>query len=98
MKSYSFILMLLLVHFIFSQQEYILKGIVYDEHQQGLPFVSISIYNSNKGTSANEKGEFEFKLISGQYRLIVQYLGYKKQEVIVDLYQNQFIKIKMQPE
>lgn len=98
MKNYRFILMLLLVNLVFSQQEYILKGIVYDEHQQGLPFASISIYNSNKGTSANEKGEFEFKLKSGQYRLVVQYLGYKKQEVAVDLYQNQFIKIMMRPE
>jgi len=81
-----------------QNQEFVLRGIVLDEKKQSLPFASISIANTNKGTTANEKGEFELKLIQGKYKIIVYYLGYKKKEIDVNLSSNQKLEIILIPE
>lgn len=78
--------------------EFVLKGKITDEKKQPLPFTTIRIANTNKGTTANDKGEFELKLNQGNYILIVQYLGYKMQEIKINIPQQNFIEISMFPE
>ncbi|GAB4202869.1 MAG: DUF5686 and carboxypeptidase regulatory-like domain-containing protein [Bacteroidia bacterium] len=78
--------------------EFVLKGHVVDDKKQDLPFASISIANTNKGTSANDKGEFEMRLKQGNYIITIQYLGYRKKEIPIQLNKNEQIEIIMYPE
>ncbi len=77
---------------------HILGGTVLDEKGQPLPFVAVNILNTNKGTTANEKGEFQLKLNSGDYKLVFHFLGYKKQYQSVILNENKYIRVIMYPE
>lgn len=81
-----------------QQNEFTLNGKVVDENGQGLPFASISVANTNMGTTANDEGQFMLKLKQGQCKLIVQYIGYKKQEINLDIQGHQHIQIQMTPE
>lgn len=83
---------------LLQAQEYILNGKITDEKNQALPFASLYFENSNIGTNANESGDFFFKLAPGKYKLIVQYIGYKKKEIELNIYQSQTINISLMPE
>ncbi len=57
-----------------------IKGVVTDNNGKILPFASVFIKENNKGTNANNEGKFSLKLESGQYTIVCQYVGYKKEE------------------
>lgn len=57
-----------------------IKGTVTDNNGKILPFASIFIKENNKGTNANSEGKYSLKLEPGQYTLVCQYVGYKKEE------------------
>jgi len=61
----------------FSQK---IKGIVTDKDGKVLPFASVFIKENNKGTNANGEGKYSFKPDPGQYTIVCQYVGYKKEE------------------
>ena len=45
-----------------------------------LPYASISVKGTNKGTTANSSGRYSISLNPGQYTLVAQYVGYAKVE------------------
>jgi hypothetical protein len=47
------------------------------EQQEPLPFASIYVKNSTRGTVTNLKGEFELELSKGEYTLVYSFVGYK---------------------
>ncbi len=57
-----------------------IKGVVTDNNGKILPFASVFIKENNKGTNANNEGKYSLKLEQGQYTLVCQYVGYKKEE------------------
>ncbi len=57
-----------------------IKGVVTDNNGKTLPFASVFIKENNKGTNANSEGKYSLKLEPGQYTLVCQYVGYKKDE------------------
>lgn len=59
-----------------------IRGTVSDEKGRPLPFVSIVIENSYKGTTTNDTGKYELAATTpGKYTLVFQYLGYKTKKV-----------------
>lgn len=62
---------------VFSQK---IKGVVTDNTGTKLPFSSIFIKENNKGTNANSEGKYSLKLEPGQYTLVCQHVGYRKEE------------------
>jgi len=68
---------------VFAQQ---LKGIIYDEKNEPLPFVNISIDGTGIGTSSNLSGAYNLPLKNGTYTLTFRYVGYStiKKEVIIN--------------
>jgi hypothetical protein len=75
----------LLLTFIFSWSAILsfsqkIKGVVTDNNGNKLPFSSIFIKENNKGTNANSEGKYSLKLEPGQYTLVCQHVGYKKEE------------------
>lgn len=61
----------------FSQK---IKGLITDNDGKILPYASVFIKGLNKGTNANNEGKYSLKLAPGQYTLVCQYVGYKKEE------------------
>lgn len=53
-----------------------IKGVVKSEDGQGIPGVSVTIKDTNKGVSTNEKGEYEISVQKGKI-LEFKSLGYK---------------------
>lgn len=78
-----FIVIILLVS-QFTGFSAILKGIVSDQNQKPLPFVTVMLLNSKdsslvKGDVTDEKGQYQFdQLAAGKYLLSCTNLGYQK--------------------
>ncbi len=66
----------------FAQQ---VKGIVYDEKNEPLPFVSVSVDGTGIGTSSNLSGAYSLGLKNGSYTLTFRCVGYTtiKKEIII---------------
>ncbi|PQJ74472.1 TonB-dependent receptor [Polaribacter gangjinensis] len=77
----------------FSQSGTI-TGKVVDNTQMPLFGVNISLKNTSKGTQSNENGFFEINnLQSGDYELILSYIGFKTKEIAVTISNNQPLKL-----
>ena len=66
--------------FPFSLFSNTLKGLVKDSKGNALPFSSILLKGSIKGTTANSRGEYNLQVEPGNYVLICQHIGYKTEE------------------
>lgn len=63
-----------------------ISGEIKDSKNNLLPYASILIKGTTKGTTANSKGFYSLQLNAGTYTIICQHIGYKSQEktVVVD--------------
>lgn len=82
MKKYICLLLLIAPMVIFSQQA--LKGKVVDDTNFPLPGASVIIKGTTKGVVTNIDGEFELELSNRPSTIVVSYLGFKNQEIVVD--------------
>jgi hypothetical protein len=57
-----------------------ITGRVTNEQGAPLPYASISVKGSSRGTTANSSGYYTLRLDPGQYVLICQYVNYRKEE------------------
>lgn len=57
-----------------------ITGTVYTSNGDLLPFASISVKGSTKGTSANDKAVFSIPVKPGKYIVVCQHIGYAAQE------------------
>jgi len=69
-----------LFHFISSSYAGKISGIITDNEGKLLPYASVFIKGSFRGTNANSEGKFSLNLEPGQYTLVCQHVGYKKEE------------------
>ena len=82
---------------VFAQQLNI-SGKITDEQNKPVPFASIYIKNTSKGTSANSEGVYQLQLSAGNYELQYKAVGYGQQSRQVNLSANQVINISLQTE
>lgn len=93
MKKYLIITTLLLMSTpIWSQK---ITGQVKNTQSEPLPFATIWSETLNKGTNANEKGEFVFQLSPGEHKITFRYVGHAPKEVIVRLETNSEKKYRL---
>jgi len=76
----SFLLLILILG-SFQSQAAKLKGKVTDEKGETLPFASIYIKGTTKGTTTNLDGLYAYELPQGTYTFICQYVGFQKMEI-----------------
>ena len=57
-----------------------ITGTVYDDKGNPLAYASILIKEKSSGTTANQEGRYSFELNPGNYTIVVQYVGFAKQE------------------
>lgn len=78
MKRILFTLLLTgTVLFSFSQK---ISGFVTDDKGKPLPYASISIKGTTRGTTANSSGRYSISLGPGEHILVCQYVGYGRSE------------------
>ncbi|SMD32072.1 CarboxypepD_reg-like domain-containing protein [Reichenbachiella faecimaris] len=58
-----------------------LFGTVTDQSGEPLPYATLYILNTTKGTTTNIEGKYSLDLPIGHYELVYQYVGYKKQQI-----------------
>jgi len=63
--------------FAASAQQAVLAGCIIDQNGRPVPFASVYVLNSTYGTTANENGDYFFKLKSGDYNIVYRLVGYK---------------------
>ncbi len=74
------LLCILFFHFTIFSFAGKISGLIADDKGIPLPYASISVKGTNKGTNANSSGRYALSLIPGQYTLVAQYVGYAKVE------------------
>jgi Family of unknown function (DUF5686)/CarboxypepD_reg-like domain len=57
-----------------------ITGTIVDSDGKILAYASITIKGTTRGTNANSEGKYFLHLDPGQYTLVCQYVGYKKEE------------------
>ncbi|MGY0035048.1 DUF5686 family protein [Pedobacter sp. NJ-S-72] len=97
MKKLLLSLLFLLTATLTFGQQFILKGVTSD-NQSTLPFTSIYIQGTSKGTSANASGEFQLKLEKGRYTLVFKAVGYKQLIKEVDISADTYLPVTMEAE
>jgi len=62
-----------------------IKGTITDDKKVPIPFASIYIQNLQTGTNSNVKGEYEFTIKPGTYKVTFRSLGYKQvtREIVI---------------
>ncbi|HUR66795.1 MAG TPA: DUF5686 and carboxypeptidase regulatory-like domain-containing protein [Chitinophagaceae bacterium] len=76
--SFLFLLILSAGPGAYSQK---VKGTITSSDGKPLAFASVYTKGTNKGTNANNEGKYSLKLEPGNYTLVCQHVGYKKEEV-----------------
>ncbi len=74
------ILFLFFSHFVLICFAGRISGIVTDNEGAPLSYSSILVKGTSKGTNANSEGKYSLNLEPGQYTIVCQHVGYKKEE------------------
>ena len=61
------------------------SGTVTDDKGNILPYASVFIKGTSLGTTSNNNGKYFLNLPDGRYTIVCQYVGYARQEKILDL-------------
>jgi hypothetical protein len=71
---------ILFLFFVSSLYAGNVTGVVKDEKGNILPYASITVAGTSKGSITNTEGRYSFNLAAGNYILVCQYVGFKKEE------------------
>jgi hypothetical protein len=86
-KLYLLFLFFAITNQLFAQ-EFTVKGKIINNQKQGIPFTTIFIKGTTKGTSANKEGEFILKVNKGKYDLAFSAIGFKQLIKTLDVNKN----------
>jgi hypothetical protein len=78
--------------------QFTLSGQITDAQNKPVPFASIYIKNTTKGTSANSDGEYTLQLKSGTYDIQYKAVGYQQESRHIVLSANQSLNVLLQTE
>lgn len=95
MKSIVALFCLFVCSFTAFADDVVLAGKIVDKQGEPISFASIYLKNTSKGTSANFKGEFQFKIPKGNYEIIFKAIGYKQETISVKLDENQILNVTL---
>lgn len=78
--------------------QYKIRGVVSDEKNDALPFVSIYEKGTTNNTISNENGQYIFETTPGKHIIVFQYLGYKTVFKEVNINENTELNVALNPE
>ncbi|RFZ82144.1 carboxypeptidase-like regulatory domain-containing protein [Mucilaginibacter terrenus] len=79
-------------------QDITISGKISSEDGKPIPFATVYVKNSTKGTSANSEGGYTINIKPGSYDLIYKALGYGQETRHVDAKTNQTINVTLRAE
>ncbi|MDX1774697.1 TonB-dependent siderophore receptor [Oceanihabitans sediminis] len=80
--------MLFAIQITFAQNK--ISGTISTEKQEAIPFASVIIEGSSKGTSANENGYYELQdVVPGTYKIRVSFVGFKSATQTITIQENE---------
>ncbi|TWR23905.1 carboxypeptidase-like regulatory domain-containing protein [Mucilaginibacter achroorhodeus] len=85
MRKYLLLLILCLTVVIADAQQFMLNGRITGDKGEPIGFTSVYIRNSTYGTTANELGQYQFKLAPGNYNIVYRFVGYREKVVPVSI-------------
>lgn len=74
----------------------VLEGLVTSKNDSPIDFATVHISGTNIGCLTNDKGEYKLEIPKGSYLLYVASLGYKQQEIPVEINNNLNLNIKLE--
>src|ERR1700733_8080487 len=92
-----FVLLFFTILRAFSQQVTI-SGKITDGNDKAVPFASVYIKNTTKGTSANSEGEYVLQLKPGVYEVQFKAVGYKQETRKLNISASQVLNIALKTE
>jgi hypothetical protein len=98
MKSLLFLAFILLFSLKLSAQEAAITGKITGEDGKSIPFATVYIKNTTKGTSANSEGEYSINLKTGTYELQFKAIGYRQESRKIELKASQVINVVLKNE
>lgn len=81
-----------------SAQNFLISGKVTDERGFPVPFASVYLKNTSRGTSANSEGFYRLALATGKYDLVFKAIGYRQQDRELLVSSDQLLDIKLAAE
>ena len=79
-------------------QQFTISGTVKDQLGVTIPFATIYIKNTTKGTSANSEGNYHIQLNAGVYQVVFRAVGFKQESRNVELKGNQVLNVSLSAE
>ena len=95
--TFTFFLFLIISAGAFSQQ-FSLSGMVTDNQNRAVPFASVYIKGTTRGTSANSDGEYILQLKPGVYEVQCKAVGYQQTSFKLELAANKVVNISLNAE
>lgn len=92
------LLLILAATTILSAQEFKLKGNITDTNGDIVPFASVYVKNTTKGTSANVDGIYALALNKGSFIIVYKAIGFKAVEKNIDLNEETIENTVLTPE
>ncbi|HWY11781.1 MAG TPA: DUF5686 and carboxypeptidase regulatory-like domain-containing protein, partial [Bacteroidia bacterium] len=88
-----FLFFLSCFQFSLYAQTFILSGKITDTKGNALPFASVIVKGTTIGTNSNVDGLYTLRLKPGQHEIIFQYVGYKKEDKIVNISSDESLNV-----
>jgi hypothetical protein len=98
MNRFFLLALLNLILAVISGQTYVLTGTILDNKSNPLPFASVMVRGTTIGTNSNSEGEYAIRLKPGQYDIMFQYVGHKKEVKTINLEKDIRMNVILQPE
>ena len=89
---------LLFISFTAFSQQISISGKITDGNNKAIPFASVYVRNTTKGTSANSEGDYSLQLKQGVYEVQYKAVGYQQQSRKLNLSTNQVVNIQLKTE
>ena len=97
MKRFLFFVLLIISIQSFAQSVNI-SGAIIDKAGKPVPFATIYIKNTTRGTSANSDGKYQLQLNVGQYEVYFRAVGFKQESRKIDIKGSQVINVTLSEE
>ena len=78
-------LLFILLNFLSTNISAQLTGYITSSDNRPLPFASIYVQGTTKGTTSNVDGEYNFDLSPGEHKIVCQYVGYQQKTFTVQM-------------
>jgi hypothetical protein len=98
MKPYLMLLVYFLVSLTTRAQTFNLSGTITDNNGEPIPFATILVKNTSKGSSANSDGQYTLSLSSGSYDVLFKAIGFKQETRTINIKGNQVVNVSLSPE